>query len=124
MVRKPKSDWKSVFAAAQNELGGDLPILAEIEADSSYDFEVFLPSIEARSDLGPNSDWSGYLITARDTKEVALVDRDGKLEVPFWARKAFDAFVTESGDEQENGWLGISALRTYGPDGKNRIVFS
>lgn len=123
MVRKPKTDWKAAFANARSELGGDLPILAEIEADVNFDFEVFLPSIEARDDLGPDSKWSGYLIQARDTEESKLEDRDGKLEIPFWARKDFDAFIDSEGEQHENGWLGITAIRSYGIDGKNRIVF-
>ncbi len=118
MARKPKQSNLDKLKQMKDNLGGDMPWMAQCTAGDKQALDVLVESITEHKDAGPDGDWSCFRFTGKVNDGEAQ-----ELEVPFWAMSGFITVVIDRDDQKENGWLDLEYTRMIGDKGRNQAVF-
>ena len=118
MVRKPKKSMEDKLNELKSALVGDMPWMADCDAEVEHELEVEVDSISEHHDAGPDGDWSCFRVNVKIGK-----DEQTEIEVPFWAMSPFLLCVIDRTEHVENGWLDLTYVRTIGDKGRNQAQF-
>lgn len=118
--RNKQSSLLDKLNKLKDNLGGDLPWMADCKPDVWHDLLIDVASIDEHDDAGPDGKWSCYRF------EGAINGGDDEtIEVPFWTMTEFITAVVDCADEMDDKveCIKLQYKRSFDGNGRNTGAF-